>query len=424
MSTIYISISDDIVEVPHNITVNSKLIKGMLSDIDNNIITVSIPIPSKFKLAFNNYKYVLIGNQLPIDDANFLLECLMLSNYLDDNNYFQYLLSQLFNNWSNMSFIVYGDKISNELQYDILLHCPYDFLPQKFRDDNVFITTWLKLNQNTIVVINGNKTYHINEFDYANDLGINLVSYHNIDNIDNSQHDVGDVFNYFWYINTNNEARATSLVNLCVNGYNQGLHEMWYKTWYENGNSQSSNIKSQGYYDKGKEHGMWKQWYKNGNIKSRGNYDKGERQGVWEEWHNNGNIKSIGSYELDGLENINYSKKYGLWEEWNSDGCLKNTCWYDRGKKHGVYNYYYDDGQLGNTGLYNYDKKSGLWQAWYRDGTLMHNWHYDNDKEHGLWEAWGKNGKIKSKGYYNNDRKLGVWETFDENGNLVETVKH
>ena len=57
--------------------------------------------------------------------------------------------------------------------------------------------------------------------------------------------------------------------------------------------------------------GLWKYWYKSGNLFSKGIFRNGLRTGVWIEWHENGNKKTQTIYR-NGLKNgkeINWSLK-------------------------------------------------------------------------------------------------------------------
>ena len=116
-------------------------------------------------------------------------------------------------------------------------------------------------NQDKIVVINGDETYRINKLVHSssqshdsqsnNFQGINLNSYHTINNgyINNSISET--VYNYIWCKNTLQvEKQLPPLINLTINNVKQGI---WYK--------QHSNIKftTRDYYDNGQKQGLWEE---------------------------------------------------------------------------------------------------------------------------------------------------------------------
>ena len=355
MSLVNFSINDSIVSVPYETAINSVIIKQLLVNVSNGD-PIPIPIPSKFEQAISNYKSFLFGDKPSIDNAYLLLECFKFANYLEDNNYFNYLLTHLFEMWSEVSFIVYGDDISNQLRYDILQHCPFDFLPQKFRNDNVFIGQWLELNQNKTVIVNGNTMYHINEIDNINEFliptssqEVNLISYHVV--CDQGRR---NILKYIWCKDiTQTKQDFTPLINLVINDKRQGP----WKEWYTSHNRQ---LKSKGYYDNDKKHGLWEEWYNNGHYQRKGFYDHNDSHGLWEIWYNTGHIYCK-IYFVNG-------KKEGLCESWHNNGKLESKGYYINSDKHGLWEEWYDNGQLENQGAYKRGGKEGLWKFFDRNG--------------------------------------------------------
>ena len=53
------------------------------------------------------------------------------------------------------------------------------------------------------------------------------------------------------------------------------------------------------FYKNGKENGLWRQWYKDGQLKSNVKFINGIKQGIETIWHKNGSVKSIDEY-IDG----------------------------------------------------------------------------------------------------------------------------
>ena len=90
------------------------------------------------------------------------------------------------------------------------------------------------------------------------------------------------------------------------------------------------------------------EYYESGEIKSFGTIDSFHKEynnyriGLWKEFYRNGNLKSVGNYKLDtytqcctsGICDGFYSYKYGEWTYYYDNGKLKAKGKYRIGKKH------------------------------------------------------------------------------------------
>ena len=59
-------------------------------------------------------------------------------------------------------------------------------------------------------------------------------------------------------------------------------------------------------------HGLFRAFYRNGQLKSEGQYEHDAEQGLWRDYHENGQLAAEGLYE-------NAEEAPG-WKYWNSDG--------------------------------------------------------------------------------------------------------
>jgi len=276
--------------------------------------------------------------------------------YFDDSDYFNYLLQQMFNSWSYLFVIVYND-ITVELRWIILLQCPYDFIPEVYINNRVFMDEWNRINSNKIVIVNGNEKYYINHKSYNGEyLATEISNYHTI--IGDDKMEVGHRFTIRY--NTNGQIIYYSRY---FNGKLNGLQE----SWYNEGQTSGSQLKSRNYYVNNVQHGLSEQWYSNGNLEFRENYDNGKPHGVWEEWYVDGTLKSHGTY-------VN-------------------------GKIQGIQKQWYDNGQLQHQKLYLDGYLNGTFEAWYGNGQPSYHGHYSNGKQDGLWIHWSENGDIISQTY-------------------------
>lgn len=224
-----------------------------------------------------------------------------------------------------------------------------------------------------------------------------------------------------------------------------------YVSYYQNG-----NIKSKGYYEKGKADGPWEYYYENGNPKMKGNLKdnsyhglwtfyfengnlnmegemkNGQKDGDWKHYYENGNVKSQGFYKKD--------RKEGLWKYFYEEGIFKaQTVFYNdkgkytevypngavkcqgdivEGKSNGIWKYYYEDGKLKGEGQEKDGVKEGMWKFYHPNGKLMSEGVYNKGKAEGNWKYYYDNGALSSEGSEKNGKKEGYWKLYYKNGSL------
>jgi len=427
--SVYLSINGTIANVPFDTIVGSKLIKNLLDDISDTS-SVYIPIPDRYGSVISSYVSFVHGYKLPIDDANILINGLLLSNYLEDSGYFNYLLTFVFSDQAILQLVINDNDMSSELRHDISLVCPYEFIPQQFRDDDIFIKAWLQNNQHTVTMISDSNNYkckyHNNELivsgcrkdGMVHSGRVKLTSYCEIGTKSTSgrvnKH--GNVYYYYTfskYVKVNNTMIDASkpLINLSINGKKHGLWETWYDNRDENGQSYNGvncGLKNKGYYNNGKKQGVWQTWYTDGCIQERCYYHNGKRQGLKEHWYANTNIdvkgKGKGLYDVGYYDN---NRKHGVWEHFHKNGQIYDKYIYDKGKRQGLYQQWHENGQLIIEGHYDNNAKQGLWKTWFehtsqRDENLYTKGSYVNGVKHGLWETWCIGGQLRESSNYHN----------------------
>lgn len=127
-----------------------------------------------------------------------------------------------------------------------------------------------------------------------------------------------------------------------------------------------------------------KEYYENGKVKSEGNYENGVAHGLWKYYHTNGKLKSIGQ------------KK--------------------KGKLAGSWRVYTKDGKLNSTGLYTAGKKSGTWKVFRPTGELFSRGSYVNGQKEGSWVTYALNGSVDRKSNYSKGK-------LKDSNNAVATKK-
>jgi len=133
-----------------NITIKDN---GNNCSSSNEATTTSIPLSANYSLAFDDYLYFCRGQALTFQDH--MAQQLLLANYLEDKAYFEHLRKQVFDHWSSMATMIYSDKVTADVRYDIVTYLPYCLLSSDDLNKPNFMRRWLIANQNTRVTING-----------------------------------------------------------------------------------------------------------------------------------------------------------------------------------------------------------------------------------------------------------------------------
>jgi len=119
-------------------SVTSEYIKDVVTSFGD--VDVIIPISDKYCSAINNYVEFLTGeSQGLITSKDRLFVSFQLNTLFIDNSYFNYLMTQVFNNWSYMCNMVYN-KFNDDLQWLFFVHSPYDFIPKHLLHNELFMT--------------------------------------------------------------------------------------------------------------------------------------------------------------------------------------------------------------------------------------------------------------------------------------------
>jgi len=136
---------------------------------------------------------------------------------------------------------------------------------------------------------------------------------------------------------------------------------------------------------RGRAHGLWEQFYENGDLEHWCYYSHG-KQDLYDEW---------------------YDKHQRL---------IQSDCWHD-GKLHGRCESY-ELGQLSAIEEFNNGKRHGLWETYGKRKVTTFRGRYLEDKPHG-WHVWRfANNKLEAEHHYGRGIKTGHWRDFYDNGAL------
>ena len=98
-------------------------------------------------------------------------------------------------------------------------------------------------------------------------------------------------------------------------------------------------------------------------IRAKRTYKEGTMNGITVLYYPNGQVNKKGQYRK--------GKYHGKWEGWYKDGTKSFEIHHNHGKLQGKYNTYHDNGQIKETGTYTDNFKSGRWQYFDKGGNLV-----------------------------------------------------
>ncbi len=192
--------------------------------------------------------------------------------------------------------------------------------------------------------------------------------------------------------------------------------------------------------EEGKRQGYWEEYYlePEGQIRSKGKYKDGEKIEEWQYFFVNNQLQQIGKYDKKG-------RPTGLWKWYFKSGQLLREESFRKGLEDGMMHEYLEDGTVITEGEFIDGKKEGPWL--YQHGDHKEVGEYRDDYKHGVWKYYhlitnklsfegnfidgepdGKhkyyyeNGKIKREEVYTMGQKSGVWKHFNLLGEVTLTL--
>ena len=122
------------------------------------------------------------------------------------------------------------------------------------------------------------------------------------------------------------------------------------------------------------------------------------------------------------VSEVSYLKgrQHGLSRFWYNNGNIRSTFSYNTGVLDGNSTYYYRNGNIQNLTYYRQGVKHGLAIDWWPEGKKSFVESYVNGFPEGVWRSWWPNGKLASERTYRN-RRLGAHKEWNKDG-LPKTV--
>ena len=188
----------------------------------------------------------------------------------------------------------------------------------------------------------------------------------------------------------------------------------------------------------GRQQGIWKEFYPEGELKSLGQYINSKRVGEWVFYHPNGKVEQKGSYDKKG-------KAQGVWKWFYDTGNLLREENYTNNLLDGIMTEYSDSGKVITKGEFIDGQKEGPWmmelqgyreEGSYKGGNRDGEWkHFFTDTgklrfvgkfidgvPDGMQIFYYANGNEKQTGKYAGGSKEGEWKFYDETGYLFLTI--
>lgn len=218
-----------------------------------------------------------------------------------------------------------------------------------------------------------------------------------------------------------------------MNGFGYREYEMWGQVrvyYYQNGlpngpvffyDSTKSTIQKMGYFKNEHHHGVWTEFYNNGQIRSIIEYSEGDVQSDYQTFYESGQLKE----QYDVTNGRNPSGKYVSYYE---SGTLRSTGKYDTILCDCQIEQALIDKYSLNVNPYKSSIPVGRWTDYYPSGAIKQEIEYSNDCFLTL-----KLDTISADPIYDlvirgstvtNNCPTGIWKTYNENGDLIEVIEY
>lgn len=320
MATITFVIDDRLLTVCYEEAYHSWYIKNLPMTED-----ITVLIPNKFHTNIYNYVSFLNGEEPIINDEKVLIDCFDIESYFEHKEYFDYLVECVVKNYSLFELVI-REKIRKEIQKEIYLVCPYTLLPESYRQDKVFLNSWIEESKN-------NKYCTVELKYYQPDEELREISIQ--------------------------EGKKKVEILLYPDG-GRCCESLWFegsfqeeRNWYKNGNIRHWHIL---YIKEINQAGVtcrrhhWRRYYESGRLYKEGEYEDNEMVGIW--------ITYYDTEESSDKEAIKYRDDYGY-----EDGYYSTE--------------YYPSGQVKSEGKYNrYGERIDIWTWYFESGEVMYQYKF------------------------------------------------
>ncbi len=124
-----------------------------------------------------------------------------------------------------------------------------------------------------------------------------------------------------------------------------------------------TKVSEEGIYKDGKKEGIWKEYYKNGNLKSEITFTNNKPDGYAKLYYENGKLSEEGNWKG--------TKWIGNYKYYHENGKPKyEFVFTNDGKRSGKQKYYHENGKIAIEGDWKDGKEAGLIKEYYPDGSI------------------------------------------------------
>jgi antitoxin component YwqK of YwqJK toxin-antitoxin module len=359
--TVNIDIGYDII-IPVTINKDNGFLFTLAQDVgtDEPVNLVNL-LPKVSESSLSLYVYLLEGKDTTnvyVVDRQTMIGCLAIYDFTSDIQFFNFLLKSLFNLWTVLSPVLYGNKVTNEVKWEIWLCCPYQLLPDSWQENTTFMRMWKSRQDNKHITVNGDEVF---DFEHVT-ATTQAVDNNNLDEAEDENEGEGE-----------NEGETITTFVTRATSYNRQ---------HDNTNISSNVIKE----------------VNNGQLLSTINnitYNGKEQGQVIVEFGNDTTIYNV----INDLENGPYRSYKG--QQLTADSYKIN------GDTQGVKTYYYSNGRVNRTTPYKNNQFNGTETLYLNTAKLtpqmMTEWshgdkirtiHYYKDEDEEIDSDYVFNGKI------------------------------
>ena len=150
---------------------------------------------------------------------------------------------------------------------------------------------------------------------------------------------------------------------------------------------------------------------------------EGKKQGYW---IIKGSMRPEAGYENESIiEEGNYTnnKKEGVWKKYFKTGQLKNQISYKSNMPNGAYKLFYDNGKVEEEGNWGLDKNTGSFKRYYSTGQVSQDFVFtESGKRNGTQKYYFENGTLNLEVEIKEGLENGKLKRYYSNGDLEEEM--